>query len=70
MDPLSGNLRAYDFTLTSLKQSADREGQVTKQLAKDDGGNKVAPPSKGAAPTAAAPVASTGTLGQKLDITA
>ena len=70
MDPLAGGLRAYDFALTSLKQSAEREGQAVKQLNQDGQGDKVAPPTRGAAPTQAAPVSASGVLGQKIDITA
>lgn len=65
MSPISSNIGAYEFALGTIKQSAEKEGQVLKAVAED----KTAPPTKGVAPVRAAPVSGTSALGQKVDIT-
>lgn len=65
MDAISG-IRSYEFAVTALKQSAEREGQTLKTLAED----KTAAPSKKPQPVSRAPSASVSALGQKVDILA
>ena len=63
MDSVSG-LKAYDFALVALKQSADRQGQTLKTLLEDG----TAGPSNKGAPTNRTPAAPIGARGQKVDI--